>query len=325
MKLKSIFLTVLTSLLVTLVGCKDSSSAPTTKGEYPSKPVNVIIAYKAGGGTDVGARILLSEAQNNFPQPFVVVNKPGADGEIGYTELAKANPDGYTVGFINLPTFVSLPLQRKTQFSKDSVEPIMNHVYDPGVFVVKGDAQWDTLEEFVDAAKLAPNTLTVSNNGTGASNHIGAAHLAYETGIDVVHVPFGGSTDMIAALRGGHVNATVAKISEVGSLIRNGELKALAMFSENRLEDFKDIPTLKEKNIDVLFGSARAIVAPKGVDPKILEQLHTTFKTALESPGNIEKSKNADLPLMYMNPGVLKEYMNNQEVYIKEIVPKLGL
>lgn len=326
MKLKSIILTGLAVSTMFIVGCGEKND--TAKGaeeQYPSKPVNVIIAYKAGGGTDVGARILLSEAQNNFSQPFVVVNKPGADGEIGYTELAKAKPDGYTVGFINLPTFVSLPLQRKTQFSKDSVEPIMNHVYDPGVFVVKGDSSWNTLEDFIIEAKNNPNTLTISNNGTGASNHIGAAHLAYESGIDVVHVPFGGSTDMIAALRGGHVNATVAKISEVGSLIRSGELRALGSFSENRLEDFQEIPTLKEKDINVLFGSARAIVAPKGVDPKILDQLHVTFKTALESPGNIEKSKNADLPLMYMDPVQLKEYINNQEVYIKEIVPKLGL
>lgn len=295
------------------------------KGEFPNKPINVIVAYKAGGGTDVGARILLSEAQNNFPQPFVVVNKPGADGEIGYTELSKAKPDGYTIGFINLPTFVSLPLQRKTQFSKENVVPIMNHVYDPGILVVKGDAPWNSLEEFISAAKNSPNTLTISNNGTGASNHIGAAHLAHEAGISVVHVPFGGSTDMIAALRGSHVNATVAKISEVGSLIRNGELKGLAMFSENRIEEFSNIPTLKEKNLNVQFGSARAIVAPSGTPAEIINKLHDTFKIALESEENIKKSKNSDLPLLYMNPTDLKNYIDEQEKYIKDIVPKLGL
>lgn len=95
---------------------KEKEVESTTK--YPSKAVNVIVAYKAGGGTDVGARILISEAQKSFSQPFVIVNKPGADGEIGYTELLKAKPDGYTIGFINLPTFVSIPLQRKTNFKK---------------------------------------------------------------------------------------------------------------------------------------------------------------------------------------------------------------
>lgn len=309
---------------ILLAGCGTDSTTKTTQ-KYPNKPVNVIVAYKAGGGTDVGARILLSEAQSKFSQPFVVVNKPGADGELGYTELVKAKPDGYTLGFINLPTFVSLPLQRKTQFNKDSIKTIMNHVYDPGVLVVRKDASWDTLEDFIGSAKNNPGKITVSNNGTGASNHIGAAHFAYESKIDITHVPFGGSTDMIAALRGGHVEATVAKISEVGSLIRNNELKVLATFSKERLKDFKDVPTLSEKGYNVLFGSARALVAPKDTPDEIITTLHDIFKTALESPGNIEKSKNADLPLKYMSPQELKDYIDKEEVYIKEIVPKLGL
>ena len=104
----------------------------------------------------------------------------------------------------------------------------MNHVYDPGVLVVKADSQFQTLAEFVDYAKAHPEELTISNNGTGASNHIGAAHFAKEAGIQVTHVPFGGSTDMISALRGGHVNATVAKISEVASLVKSGELKTIS-------------------------------------------------------------------------------------------------
>ncbi|MFK4785955.1 tripartite tricarboxylate transporter substrate binding protein [Fusobacterium sp. MFO224] len=297
------------------------------KGEekYPAKPVEVIVAYKAGGGTDVGARILMSEAQKNFPQPFVIVNKPGADGEVGYTELLTAKPDGYTIGFINLPTFVSLPLQRHTKFSKEDAAPIMNHVYDPGVLVVRANSPWNTLEEFVEEAKSKPEELTISNNGTGASNHIGAAHFAYESGIKVTHVPFGGSTDMIAALRGGHVDATVAKVSEVTSLIKNGELRLLASFTDERLENFKEIPTLKEKGYNVTFGSARAIVAPKGTPQDRLDYLNSVLKTALESESNIEKSNNSNLPLMYMSPEELAQYIDTQENYIKEIVPKLGL
>lgn len=292
---------------------------------YPSKPVNVIVAYKAGGGTDVGARILISEAQKNFQQPFVIVNKPGADGEIGYTELLKSKPDGYTIGFINLPTFVSIPLQRKTNFKKEDATAIMNHVYDPGVLVVKNDSKWKNLQEFVEDARNNPDTLTISNNGTGASNHIGAAHFAYEAGIKVTHVPFGGSTDMIAALRGNHVDATVAKISEVGNLVKNNELRILASFTENKLENFPDVPTLKENGYNVLFGSARAIVAPTGTPQEVVQKLHDTFKEALESQDNIEKSKNANLPLQYMSPEELTNYINEQETYIKEIVPKLGI
>ena len=103
----------------------------------------------------------MAEAQKNFPQTFVIVNKPSADGEIGYTELATATPDGYTIGFINLPTFVSLPHERQTKYKIDDVEPIMNHVYDPGVLVVKADSKFQTLAEFVEYAKAHPEELTI--------------------------------------------------------------------------------------------------------------------------------------------------------------------
>lgn len=325
--MKKKFLAVLTLLLsLLLVACGEEKKATEANPDaYPEKPVNVIIAYKAGGGTDVGARILMAEAQKNFPQIFVIVNKPGADGEIGYTELAKAAPDGYTIGFINLPTFVSLPHERQTKYKIDDVEPIMNHVYDPGVLVVKADSPFNTLADFIEYAKAHPDELTISNNGAGASNHIGAAHFAKEAGIQVTHVPFGGSTDMISALRGGHVNATVAKISEVASLVKSGELKLLASFTDKRLEGFEDVPTLTESGYPVIFGSARAIVAPKGTPKEIIQKLHDVLKAALESPENVEKSKNVSLPLQYMSPEELAQYIKDQETYIIETVPTLGI
>lgn len=333
--MKKALLTLLCIIMVlSMVGCSggtsvsnqaDQPKAEEKKDNYPTKPINVIVAYKAGGGTDVGARILTSVAEKTLGQPLVVVNKDGADGEIGYTELCKSNPDGYTIGFINLPTFVSLPLERKTQFTKDSVAPIINHVYDPGVLVVKGNSQWKTLEEFVKYAKGNPEKITISNNGTGASNHIGAAHFALLADIKITHVPFGGSTDMIAALRGDHVNATVAKISEVASLSKSGELRILASYTEERLNDFSDVPTLKEKGYDVLFGSARAVVAPAGTPDEIVKKLHDVFKESIESSEHMEKAKNANLPIKYMGPEELKKYMDKDEAYLKEIGPKLNL
>ena len=183
----------------------------------------------------------------------------------------------------------------------------------------------DNGSDFVEYAKAHPDELTISNNGAGASNHIGAAHFAKEAGIQVTHVPFGGSTDMISALRGGHVNATVAKISEVASLVKSGELRLLASFTDKRLEGFEDVPTLTESGYPVIFGSARAIVAPKGTPKEIIQKLHDVLKAALESPDNIEKSKNASLPLLYMSPEELAQYIKDQETYIIETVPTLGI
>ncbi len=324
-KIVLVLMSLLLILSLTACGEKAPSDAPVDTASYPEKNIEVIVAYKAGGGTDVGARILASEAEKIIGKPVVIINRDGSDGELGYTELAKAKPDGYTIGFINLPTFVSLTLERDTQYAIGDVEPILNHVYDAGVLVVQGNSELDTIEKFIDKAKANPGEITISNNGTGASNHIGAAHFEYEAGIDVTHVPFGGSTDMLAALRGGHVTASVAKISEVAALANSGELKILASFTEERLENFQDVPTLKEKGYEILFGSARALVAPKGTPKEIIDYLHDNFKTAMESAEHMEKANNADLPIMYMSPSELGEYIVNEEVYLKGIGEFLDL
>lgn len=322
---KAVLLALSLALVLSVVGCTSKDDGVIDTSNYPNKPVEIIVAYKAGGGTDIGARILASEAEKIFGQPLVILNVEGSDGELGYTQLAQAKPDGYTIGFINLPTFVSLTLERNTKYTIDDVVPILNHVYDAGVLVVQSSSDIKTLEDFVEYAKAHPGDLTIANNGTGASNHIGAAHFEYEAGIDVTHVPFGGSTDMIAALRGGHVDACVAKISEVASLVKSGELRILASFTEERLENFPDVPTMKEKGYDILFGSARALVAPKGTPQEIIDYIHDKFKEAIDSPEHMEKAKNADLPIKYMSPEELGEYIKNEEVYLKEIRTFLDL
>jgi len=316
---KVLVLLLVVGLTFSLVACTSDGGEEVDTSDYPSKNIEIIVAYKAGGGTDVGARILASEAEKEIGQPLVIINREGSDGELGYTQLAQAKPDGYTIGFINLPTFVSLTLERDTKYGIDDVEPILNHVYDSGVVVVQSSSELDTIEDFIEYAKKNPGDLTIANNGTGASNHIGAAHLAHEADIEVTHVPFGGSTDMLAALRGGHVKAAVAKISEVAGLVDSGELKILASFTEERLENFPDVPTLAEKGYKILFGSARALVAPKGTPKEIIDYLHDKFKAAMESTEHMEKAKNADLPIMYMGPEELGEYIKNEEVYLKEI------
>lgn len=322
---KTVLLLLALTLVLSLAACSSSDDGVIDTDNYPSKNIEVIVAYKAGGGTDVGARILASEAEKIIGKPLVIINRDGADGELGYTQLAKAKPDGYTIGFINLPTFVSLTLERDTQYEIGDVVPIMNHVYDAGVIVVQGNSDMETIEDFIAYAKANPGKVTISNNGTGASNHIGAAHFEYEAGIEVTHVPFGGSTDMLAALRGGHVDASVAKISEVASLANSGELKILASYTEERLENFQDVPTLKEKGYDVLFGSARALVAPKGTPQEIIDYLHESFKEALESDAHMANANNSNLPIMYMSPDELGQYILNEEQYLLNIGEFLDL
>lgn len=327
---KKSLLALLLSLTLLAVGCsandkKESGSQAEGGSDFPNKPIDVVVSYKAGGGTDVGARILTNAAEKVSGHNFVVQNREGAGGELGYNYLAKSKPDGYTIGFINLPTFVSLPQERPTEYSIDDVEPIILHVYDPALLVVKPGSGIETLDKFLEYAKENPKKITVANNGTGASNHIIAAHFEKKADIELNHVPFDGTNELVTSLRGGHVMAGVAKLSEIMPHIKSGELEAVAAMTEERLEELPDVPTLIENNIDVIGASGRGVVAPKGTDPEIIEKLHEILKEAMESEEHIEQAQNMDLPLRYMGPEEFGKFIEEQDKENKELAEILDL
>nr|WP_018526025.1 tripartite tricarboxylate transporter substrate binding protein [Alkalispirochaeta alkalica] len=292
---------------------------------YPSRTVEMIVSFKEGGGTDIGARVLAEHLSRETGQPVVVRNVEGKDGEVGYAALARARPDGYTIGFINLPTFVSLPAQRQTSYRVGQVVPVANYVLDPAVLVVRSDSSWDTLGEWLEYCRSNPMKMTVSNNGIAASNHIAAALLEQEAGIELTHVPFGGTSDMLRALHEGYVDASVAKVSEVVQGVRSGEFRVLAFFTESRHEGFPQVPTLREAGYPVQMGSARAIAVPAGTHPHIVSALHDAFLRAYEHPGHQEDARSRKISLHYMSSEDVLEYMHNQERFLQETLPRLGL
>lgn len=315
--------------LMLFAGCtkKDAGTASTPNDGAawkPAKDVSVIVAYKAGSGTDTGARILCSIAEKYVGETLVVVNKEGADGKIGYTALANAKPDGYTIGFINLPTFNSLAAEENSSFTVDSIVPIVNHLFEPSVIVVRKDAPWDTIEDLIAYCKNHPNEVKCSTNGVKASNHIGAQLLAKSAGFVFSCIPYGGTADQLLALRQGEVQVSVPKAGDITSLIgENGELKVLASFTEERLADLQDVPTLKEKGYNLVYGSARALVAPKGTPQNVIDFYVDAFKKTMEDPDNIQKSKNAGLSLNFMSPEALGAFIDKEDDFVKNTLPGL--
>ena len=324
--MKRLFVGVSAVLLAASVfanGAQDKKSASSAEWK-PAKDVNVVVAYKAGSGTDTGARILCSIAEKYVGKTLVIQNKPGADGKIGYTSLVTSKPDGYTIGFINLPTFNSLAAEKGSVFSKDSVVPIVNHLFEPSVVVVKKDAPWNTIEEFIEYCKANPGKVLCSTNGVKASNHIGIQLLAKAAGFKVNCIPYGGTADQLLALRQGEVQVSVPKAGDVASLIgENGELKVLASYTDERLEDMPNVPTLKEKGYKLVYGSARALVAPAGTPQEIIDFYVKAFTETMKDAENIEKSKNAGLSLSYMSPEVLGQFIDSEDDFVRNTLPTL--
>lgn len=291
----------------------------------PTGDVNVIVAYKAGSGTDTGARLLSTEAQKYIGKTLVIQNLPGADGKIGWKRLADATPDGHTIGFINLPTFTTLATQPGAPFTVQSIVPIANHLTESGVIAVKADSPYKTIEDLVAAAKQS-GKLKASTNGVKASNHTAAQLFAKSAGFDYKAVPYGGTADQLLALRQGEVDFTAAKVADVAKLAAGDkpELRVLAVFDTKRAPEFPSVPTLGEKGFyQQWYGSARAIVAPKGTPQDVIDFYVDAFKKTMHDAAVVEAHHKAGMNLDFKDYKELGKLIEEQEVFARDVISKL--
>ena len=303
----------------------DASTGDTSGSDAtwtPSEPVNMIVAYKAGSGTDNTARVLSQYATKYIGQTVVIDNQEGGSGSIGWTALSQAKPDGYTLGFVNLPTLCSNIVEGLGDYTMEDFVPICNHVNETSLVLVAANSQFDTLEDLVAYAKANPGALKASTNGNKASNHIGAQLLSTTAGFEYTAIPYGGTADQLLALRQGEVDFSVAKEADIASMV--SELKVLGVFDTQRMEDFPDAPTLGELGYyDQWYGSARAIVAPKGTPQEIVDFYAKAFKNAMEDAEYLDAAEKAGVTTLYISSTGTTELLNAQYTFCTETVSTL--
>ncbi|WP_126975920.1 Bug family tripartite tricarboxylate transporter substrate binding protein [Frigidibacter oleivorans] len=269
--------------------------------DYPERPITMIVAYSAGGGTDIAARTLAPFIEKHLGDgaSIVVLNRPGASGEIGFAELAKANPDGYTIGFINTPNVVTIPIQRDARYTLEGIQAVANVVTDPGAFSVLPQSEFKTLDELVEYAKANPGKVTYGTTGLGSDDHLAARAFEKEAGIKLTHVPFSGNADVRAAALGGHIMLCNMNISETVADAEEGALIPLGQMAESRWDEAADVPTFREQGYDVISGSQRGIGAPVGLPDDVLGKLQAAVKAAVEDPEFQARAAEQKLALDY--------------------------
>lgn len=278
----------------------------------PSGDVSVIVAYKAGSGTDKTCRPLIMMAEKYVGKTLVIHNMPGGDGKIGWTDLVKAKPDGRTLGFVNLPTFTQYIAEGR--FKAEQIVPVCNHVTETGVIVVKGDSPYKTLDDLVAAMKKNPN-LKASTNGNRASNHISAQLFARSAGVKYKAIPYGGTADQLLALRQGEVQFSCPKIADVAGMNKgdNPEIRILGIFDTKRDASLPNVPTLKELGYyPNWYGSARAIVLPKGAKPEVVKFYADAFLKTMQDKECADMHARAGFNIDYKNPEELKKLIDAQ-------------
>jgi tripartite-type tricarboxylate transporter receptor subunit TctC len=264
------------------------ANAQTIQNNYPDKPIRFIVPYTPGGGTDTVTRQLAEKITQETQWAFLIDNKPGAGGNIGIDLVAKAKPDGFTIGMgqtsnlaINPAAMGKLPFDA----SKDLV-PVALVAEVPMVMVVRADAAWKNLDDMIKAAKAKPESIKQALAGTGTVGHLAGEMLSKKANFKVLSVPYKGAAPAITDLLGGQTDYMFATPQSVLGMLQGGKLKALAVTSSQRLKVLPNVPTVAEQGYKGFEAvDWKMVVAPANTPLPILKRLNAAAEKVLSTPG----------------------------------------
>ncbi len=299
-----------------------SVSAAQANAQYPEHAISMVVSYAPGGGTDLVARAIAPYIQKYLGDGanIVVLNRPGAGGAIGFSEIKRAKPDGYTIGFVNTPNMLTIPIERKANYHWSDFDLIGNLIDDPDGFAVSGKGDIKTLKDLEKYAKENPGKVTVGTTGVGSDDHLAMMKFEKLTGTQLNHVPFKGAGEVRNAIQSGQIMLAAMNVGEVLAYQKGGtDIRLLGSMSQERSTLAPDVPTFKEQGYDVIMASLRGIAAPKGLPEDIAEKLRVAVQKASADPEFIEKAKTMFVPLRYMDSKTYHAELQEAESEFKDL------
>jgi len=289
--------------------------------KYPSKTIEAIVPFAPGGSVDVSMRILAAVAEKDLGQKMLIVNKAGGGATEGQSYVARAKPDGYTL-LAMTSSVVTNTITKKVDYTIDSFDPILQYCFDPEILFVTATSPYKTLDDFMAAAKKEP--IMNATSGHSTSHHIAGIVLEKLTGITLTYVHTKGGKEPITMVAGGHVVSSLGSYGVTKSLIDQGKIRVLGVMSEKRDPRFPEVPTFKEKGVDVLYGPWRGVAVPKGTPPEIVERLSRAFKKALDTEEVKTKFANTNIPIDILDGKDFAKVVKNDYESQKEILAGLA-
>lgn len=293
-------------------------------------PTRIIVPFAAGGPVDVTARVLADLAQEDLGT-IIIENRPGAGGNIGSAVVAKADPDGKTLGIATLASHAVNPwLYKNMPFDAEKdFEPVSLMVYVPNVLVMNAEKAKElninSVQDLVDYAKANPGILNYGSGGNGSGGHLAGELFRGQAGIDVVHVPYNGGAPAQLALLSGDVHFTFDNLATAAPNIRSGKLKALAVTTDKRSKELPELPTMKEAGMqDFLIATWWGIVAPAGTPADTIKKLNAAFVKAMQDPKAQERFKSLLVEATPTSAEQFSKLMTEERARYKEIVEAAG-
>lgn len=305
-----------------LPGALLAASTLAAHAAYPEAPIKMVVAYAPGGGTDITARLIapyIAKYLGNNAS-IVVMNRPGAGGGIGFAEIANAQPDGYTIGFINTPNVLTIPIERKAAYHWTGYDLLGNVIDDPGNFSVHNDMPVKNLAELVAYAKANPGKVSYGTTGIGSDDHLAAMMFERAAGVKFTHVPFKGAAEVHQGVVSRQITMASMNIGEALQYEKGGsQMRNLGQMSGTRTTLAPNLPTFKEQGYDIVMASLRGIAAPKGLPPAVREQLVKAVEKAAADPEFQAKAAGYFAPLRYLPPAKYEAELREAEVGFKQL------
>ncbi len=294
---------------------------------YPARPVRIIVAYPAGGTTDIAARILAKALSESMHGSFVVENRAGGGGVIGAGMVANSTPDGYTLLFGASPELsIAKSTKKDVPYDPESFAPIALVGQAPFVLVANKAFAPNNVQELIAYAKAHPGAVNFSSFGSGTSNHLTGELLNLDAGIKMTHVPYRGSAPSLTDLMGGQIQITFDTITAVLPLIQSGKIKALAMATPQRSTLLPDLPTVAESGVPGFAGGTWfGLVAPKGTPPAVVQALSRATMAALSDPATRKDLENRGIVTDAQSPQYFAKYLAAETAKWQRVATKIGL
>jgi tripartite-type tricarboxylate transporter receptor subunit TctC len=289
---------------------------------YPDKPITMIVAFAPGGGTDLTARAIAPfiEKYLGGNAKIIIVNKTGAGGAIGFAQLANSRPDGYTIGMINTPNVLTIPIERNSDFNWQRYDLLGNLVDDPGNFAVHADSPIKNLAELAAFAKSKPGDVSVGTTGAGSDDHLAMLLFEKATGAKMNHIPFKGAADVRTAIAGKQITVAAINVGEAMQALKGGTpIRNLGSMSSARTSLAPDLPTFKEQGFNIELASLRGMAAPKGLPADIRESLVKAVGQAANDPEFKAKAAEIYAPLRYLPPDKYAEALKGAEAQFRAL------
>jgi tripartite-type tricarboxylate transporter receptor subunit TctC len=298
------------------------------QGSYPDRPVTMVVPFPPGGVADTVARPVAEALARELKQSVVVENKVGAGGALGIGVVARAAPDGYTL-LLSLSSISILPeadsvLQRKPAYTLDQFKPIARFTADPTVFVVRADAPWKTLAEFVADAKRRPGALNYGSSGNYGTMHVPMEMLKASADFRMTHIPYTGAGPAVVALLAGQVDAIATGPSTIVQQIQAGKLRALAHWGDHPLAALPGVPSLTQAGFPVQFAQWSALFVPAKTPDEIVQRLRAAAAKAAADPAVVQTIGKAGSPIEYLDAPAFQLYWDVDAKVMTQAVRKIG-